>query len=188
MRSLPWRLALRVIAVLSWIVSIAWLIVDPGFEPLLAFLAGAAALLGSFAAREGGLTPEQRLRSRRAMPEEKTREEAMRINISALDDYEKAVLREFFIQERNTIRVPEEDVAVAGLMQKGIISIIGDGKFRAGVGETYLVSLSPYARTAILRSGPQAIGLPTGNLSPEQGREIQNLRPGFVWDIKHSDW
>jgi len=69
MRSLTWRRTLRVIAVLSWIVAIAWLIVDPGFEPLLAFLTGAAAFLGSFAARESGLTREQRLRNRRAMLE-----------------------------------------------------------------------------------------------------------------------
>jgi hypothetical protein len=67
MRSLSWRLTLRVIAVLSWIVAIVWLIVDPGFEPLLAFLTGAAAFLGSFAAREDGLTPEQRQRNRRAI-------------------------------------------------------------------------------------------------------------------------
>jgi hypothetical protein len=62
MRSLSWRLTLRVIAVLSWIVAIAWLIVDPGFEPLLAFLTGAAAFLGSFVARERGLTSESLLR------------------------------------------------------------------------------------------------------------------------------
>jgi len=69
MRSLTWRRTLRVIAVLSWIVAIAWLIADPGFEPLLAFLTGAAAFLGSFAAREGGLTPDQHLRNRRTMLE-----------------------------------------------------------------------------------------------------------------------
>jgi len=49
MRARSWRLTLRVIAVLSWVVSLLWLIVDPGYEPLLAFLGGAGLFLGSFA-------------------------------------------------------------------------------------------------------------------------------------------
>lgn len=44
-----WRLTLRAIAVLSWIVGIAWFIVNPDFEPLLALLGGLAALLSSYA-------------------------------------------------------------------------------------------------------------------------------------------
>jgi hypothetical protein len=42
------QLALRVIAILSFVVGIVWVIVDPGFEPLLAFLAGVTTLLISF--------------------------------------------------------------------------------------------------------------------------------------------
>jgi len=77
MRSLSWRLPLRVIAVLSWLVSIVWLIIQPGFEPLLAFLTGVAAFLGSFAVSDAPITstpeyhptPAQRERNRRAMLE-----------------------------------------------------------------------------------------------------------------------
>jgi len=75
MRSLSWRLSLRVIAVLSWLVAILWLIIQPGFEPLLAFLTGVAAFLGSFAVSDAPITsileyhptPAQRERNRRAM-------------------------------------------------------------------------------------------------------------------------
>jgi hypothetical protein len=75
--SLSWRLTLRVIAVLSWIVSILWLIIQPGFEPLLAVLAGFATFLGSFAVSDSPIgdvlkynpTPEQRKRNRYAMLE-----------------------------------------------------------------------------------------------------------------------
>ena len=49
MRAPTSRLTLRGIAVLSWIVAALWLIFDPGFEPLIAFLTGLAALLTSFA-------------------------------------------------------------------------------------------------------------------------------------------
>jgi hypothetical protein len=65
---------------------------------------------------------------------EEKRKEAVRGSIGALDSYEKAVLREFFIQKRNTILVPEQDAAVARLLQTGIIHIIGDGKQVLGVG------------------------------------------------------
>ena len=43
------QLALRAIAVMSFIVAIIWMIIAPGFEPLLAFLAGISTLLVSFA-------------------------------------------------------------------------------------------------------------------------------------------
>jgi len=42
------KLALRIIAILSFIGAIVWLIVDPGFEPLLAFLAGVTSLITSY--------------------------------------------------------------------------------------------------------------------------------------------
>jgi energy-coupling factor transporter ATP-binding protein EcfA2 len=72
-----WRLTLRVIAVLSWLVSVLWLIVDPGFEPLVAFLGGTAVFLGSFAVSDAPIihvrdyspTPEQQQRNRRLMLE-----------------------------------------------------------------------------------------------------------------------
>lgn len=43
------QLALRAIAFLSFVVAIIWMIAAPGFEPLLAFLAGISTLLVSFA-------------------------------------------------------------------------------------------------------------------------------------------
>lgn len=77
MRSFSWRRTVRIIAVLSWVVAIAWLIVEPGFEPLLAFLGGVTAFVASSAAgdapisraRAYRLTPEQRQRNRHAMLE-----------------------------------------------------------------------------------------------------------------------
>ena len=44
------QLVLRAMGVISFILAIIWMIVDPGFEPLLAFLAGISTLLLSFAA------------------------------------------------------------------------------------------------------------------------------------------
>lgn len=40
------------VACISWVVSIAWLIYQPGFEPLLAFLGGIAALVAALFVRD----------------------------------------------------------------------------------------------------------------------------------------
>ncbi len=48
MLSISKRLILQVIAVVFWIVSIAWYRSEPGFEPLITVLAGIAALIRSF--------------------------------------------------------------------------------------------------------------------------------------------
>ena len=71
MRSFSWRLILRVITVLSWVLAILWFVAEPGYEPLIAVVAGIGTLLGSFAASETPITeyrptPEQRQRNRRA--------------------------------------------------------------------------------------------------------------------------
>jgi Tol biopolymer transport system component len=56
MHPFSWRLTLRVVATLSWIVSILWLLIQPGFEPLLAFLGGTASFLLSFAASDAPIS------------------------------------------------------------------------------------------------------------------------------------
>lgn len=43
-----WQMILRVIAVLSWIVAVVWMLVEPSFEPLLAVLVGVVSLVTSF--------------------------------------------------------------------------------------------------------------------------------------------
>ena len=48
MPKMSWRLLLRIIAVISWLVSITWLISNPCVEALSSFLGGLVALIGSF--------------------------------------------------------------------------------------------------------------------------------------------
>ena len=45
---LSWRLTIRIIAGVSCLLPIGWIIYQPGFEPILALLGGAAAFIGSF--------------------------------------------------------------------------------------------------------------------------------------------
>jgi hypothetical protein len=74
MRSFSWRLILRVITVLSWVLAILWFVAEPGYEPLIAVVAGIGTLLGSFAVSDTPITeyrptPEQSQRNRRVMLE-----------------------------------------------------------------------------------------------------------------------
>lgn len=56
-RRLTWRGVLRAIGVVAWLITIPWLIYEPGFEPAVAFLTGLAAILGSFIAAASGSAP-----------------------------------------------------------------------------------------------------------------------------------
>jgi MFS family permease len=62
------QLALRVIAILSFLVAIIWMIVAPGFEPLFAFLAGVTSLLVSLSVEKSkGESETLDQRNRRVM-------------------------------------------------------------------------------------------------------------------------
>jgi len=56
MLSISKRLILQVIAVVFWIVSIAWYRSEPGFEPLITVLAGIAALIRSFSVSDTSIS------------------------------------------------------------------------------------------------------------------------------------
>jgi DNA polymerase III delta prime subunit len=56
MLSISKRLILQVIAVVFWIVSIAWYHSEPGFEPLITVLAGIAALIRSFSVSDTSIS------------------------------------------------------------------------------------------------------------------------------------
>ncbi|MEM7132091.1 MAG: hypothetical protein AAF702_37645 [Chloroflexota bacterium] len=42
------KIVLKVISVVSFVIAFIWFVVEPGFEPILAFLGGTAALISSF--------------------------------------------------------------------------------------------------------------------------------------------
>ena len=69
MKSTPWRLTLRVVSILILIVSITWLLFQPGFEPLIGLLTAVAGLLTSFVARPDTNEPSDQP-SRNNLPNE----------------------------------------------------------------------------------------------------------------------
>ncbi|MEW6499785.1 MAG: hypothetical protein AB1589_46075, partial [Cyanobacteriota bacterium] len=69
------KIILTAISILSFIFSVIWVIVQPGFEPLIGILTSLAALLASFRAGDepitqlssASITPEQHQRNRQNM-------------------------------------------------------------------------------------------------------------------------
>ena len=66
--------------------------------------------------------------------------------LKELDDAEKAVLREFFIQGQNTVRMPMDEPVVAGLISKGILRPVGSVGERALAGIVFPFVPSEMAR------------------------------------------
>jgi hypothetical protein len=109
--------------------------------------------------------------------------------ISELDYSEKAILREFYIQARNSIQLPFNDPSVTGLRRKGIVKPIGN------VGEySYAGMLLPFAMTSETKEilGPEMIGLPPGEPTDEEIEWIRSSRPDFIKAIQRRsnllDW
>jgi hypothetical protein len=93
--------------------------------------------------------------------------------IEDLDGKERAVLREFVIQEQKTIQAPVNDPVVAGLIDKGILVTVG--RFSTE-GFEWPMRLSEVARPLVT---PDRIGLV--NLDDEGAmRRIKNQRPGWA--------
>lgn len=109
--------------------------------------------------------------------------------VSELDHSEMAILREFYIQAKNTIQLPFNDASVVGLRRKGIVNPVSN------LGEySYAGMLLPFVMAIetmeILR--PEMIGLPPGEPTEEEIEWIRNSRPDFVRAIQRRksilDW
>jgi hypothetical protein len=177
----------------GWIQQDVWLNVFTPIRIVVTVILVLLALLLIAHFEQGGSLPQrqrdssgvvERQKVELVKEDEEAKTEAIRNSVNALDNHEKAVLREFFIQKRNAIMVPEDNTAVVGLLRKGIIHIIGEGKYLLGVGWVCPVSLSLTAEAIIKSSSPQVLGFPPSVPMPEQLREIQRGRPGFALDIE----
>lgn len=104
-----------------------------------------------------------------------------------LDPHEQAVLREFFIQKKNTIQLPIDQHIVTGLLRKGIITIAGSSGQASLAGALFPVNLSSYAKNYI---NEQVVGFPEikGKPTEEQIRFIIESRPRFIETIERHNW
>lgn len=100
-----------------------------------------------------------------------------------LDEPEKAVLREFYFQNRNTIELPADHPAVVGLRNKGLIQLAGSNGYASLSGSIFPFALTKVARGEIQ---PGTIGWPTEG-SEDARATLENSRPNFMRGIDQRD-
>ncbi len=105
--------------------------------------------------------------------------------LKRLDSYEQAVLREFYITQKNSLKMPIDDPVVAGLLNKNILtynqqfggSVISSGGF------DFILSITPIAQ--------KCLTFEDINLSNEETEEninfLKNNRPAWVHRINRWD-
>lgn len=102
-----------------------------------------------------------------------------------LDPQEKAVLREFFVQEQNTIRLPIDHPTVAGMRTKGILLRVGQHGEGSLAGILFPLKMADDIRGQLTAS---MIDLPEGEPSKEQIDWVVANRPDFIPEIeRHVD-
>jgi hypothetical protein len=97
--------------------------------------------------------------------------------IEMLDPHEKAVLREFVIQGKNTIKMPMDNPIVAGLLANHIIEQVGNMGQPTIYGLLINFKISDYALTKI---NTQIIEIPDREPTEIERREILERRPEFM--------
>lgn len=100
--------------------------------------------------------------------------------VKQLDMDEKSVLREFYIQQANTLEMPVEDMVVSGLIKKGILqTTLEKGSYSAG-GLMLPVIISPLAKKHIK---PGKIDMPSNLNDPEVRETLSKSRPQYMYEM-----
>jgi hypothetical protein len=101
----------------------------------------------------------------------------IRDSIKNLDYHEKAVLREFYIQGKNTLKIPMDEPTVSGLISKRILLRVGNLGEMSIVGMLFSHSISKTARENLSN---ETLELPTGEPSDFEIRKIKESRPQWM--------
>ena len=92
--------------------------------------------------------------------------------INNLDDYEKAILREFYIQDKNSLKMPINDETIAGLLSNKAMA----------TGFDFSLSINPLIEERLTNKN---IDFPENN-SKESLEFLENNRPDWIhrmnWD------
>lgn len=92
-----------------------------------------------------------------------------------LDPAESAVLREFYLQQRDTLMLPVDEPSVAGLLNKGVLSTVGSMGRHTGAGVLWPVSIHEDLRGI----EPSRFGLPADPTQQDIDRVV-SARPAFM--------
>lgn len=89
-------------------------------------------------------------------------------------------MREFIIQERNTIKLPIEQAVVAGLLQAGLITLVQPLRQRCYAGQVGIFTLSPLVHDHLSH---ELVGLPEGSITDVDRERVFRERPHFIHQI-----
>jgi len=104
--------------------------------------------------------------------------------IKNLDPAEKAVLREFFLQGRNTIKLPMDHPVIAGLLHNGILQLVGTHGRMSLAGMLFNMKMSDLVREHLTY---EIIELPKGQPTQEDIEFLRQNRPEFISSIERED-
>ena len=101
-----------------------------------------------------------------------------------LDPTEKAVLREFFLQGRNTIKLPMDHPVVAGLLHSSILQLVGSHGRMSLAGMLFSMKISDFIRKHLTY---EIIELPKGKPTEKDIEFLRENRPEFMSSIERED-
>lgn len=104
-------------------------------------------------------------------------------SVNTLDPHEKAVLREFYIQGQDTLKIPMDNPTVSGLINKRILYQVGQYGQMSLVGMLFNFSITKVARENLT---PAILELPIGEPSEQDIQEIRNARPRWMLKIEEN--
>lgn len=109
-----------------------------------------------------------------------------------LDPHEKSVIREFFIQKRNTLQLPFDNAIVSGLLNDGILQMSSTSGEMSLAGKLFAIRITLKADDLITH---EMIDLPNAsNPSKSDNEWINSNRPEFTHEINrhnstfHRSW
>jgi len=101
--------------------------------------------------------------------------------INNLDIHEKAVLREFYIQGVNTLKVPIDNPTVSGLIDKRVLYQVGDYGQISLVGMLFSYAITETAKKHITN---ELLDLPRSKPTEEELNRIRDTRPEWIKQLQ----
>jgi hypothetical protein len=99
--------------------------------------------------------------------------------ISELDEREKAVLREFYIENKRTLVLSVEHPVVEGLISEGILEVVGSQPLVWDIGRGYHRFSVRIRSEVSCYLSPVMLGMPSGP-TEEELQDIRRRRPDFL--------
>ena len=104
--------------------------------------------------------------------------------ITNLDASEKSVLREFYLLGQNTIKLPMDHPVVAGLINAGILVMVGRHGRMSVAGMLFSMKIADFVRSNLTY---ETLDLPSGEPTSEDIDFLRNNRPEFMPSISRED-